>query len=285
MTRRAALNLGLLLGVAILVLIVYFQPGVKRETPLPHLTNLAPAEVKHVFIHQSSGLEVQLSRTDDTWMIDSPIHAYANEFRLEPLLRVAEAESYATFGVQGQDLKKYRLDPPLATLRVDDVELAFGGTEPINNRRYVRIGDTIHLIDDQYYFRLQTDLPGFVSNRLLPPNGRPVAIRAPDFTLSRDSAGRWTATPASKASADTLNALVDEWKQVQAVDVDRYQGGGKVLGTVKIEFEPGMDAVEFERLQSASDVVLARKDLGLRYHLTTDQAHRLLSLPSAPSSP
>jgi hypothetical protein len=283
MTRRALLNVGLLVLVAALLLVARFEPGVERKPEQPHLTALTSNDVARVRIRQPGGAELSLSRKDGVWMIDAPIVAYANEFRLEPLLRVTEAESYASFAARGQDLKQYQLDPPLAAMTVnDDLELAFGGTEPINNRRYVRVGDTVHLIDDHYYFRLQAGLPAFVSNRLLPPGAQPVRIAAPGFTLSRDAEGRWSASPALEGvSQDAFNSFVDEWKGVQAVEVDRYARDGKEK-KVRIEFASGAP-IDFQVVESASEVIFGRSDLGVRYHLASDQAHRLLS-PPAPES-
>jgi hypothetical protein len=285
MTRRALLNVGLLALVAGLLLMVYFEPGVKHEPEHPHLTGLSPNDVQRIRIRQSGGAELSLSRKNGVWMLDAPVATYANEFRIEPLLRVTEAESYASFAAQGQDLKQYQLEPPLAVLRLNDLELEFGGTEPINNRRYVRVDGTVHLIDDHYYFRLQAGFPAFVSNRLLPPDAQPVRVALPDFTLSRDAQGRWSANPALKGvAADALNSFVDEWKGAQAVEVDRYEDGGTGK-KARIEFAAGAAPIDFQVSESGSEVLFGRRDLGLRYHLTTDQARRLLSPPEPEAKP
>lgn len=263
--------------IAALIAVIYFKPGVKKPAEYPHLTRMTAADVDHIHIRQSGGVEIDMIKKNGVWMIDSPIDAYANDFRIEPLLGITEAASYSSFDAQGQDLAQFKLGPPLAALRLNDIEMDFGGTEPINNRRYVKLGDRIHLIDDHYYFRLQSDLPAFVSNHLLPPGSRPVKFTLSDFVLSRDAAGHWKASPDKGASPDAINNFVDEWKNAQAIEMDRYEGNAG-RGVIRVEFEGGEKAIEFRVVESQSDVILARADLGLRYHLATDQGRRLLAL-------
>ena len=70
----------------------------------------------------------------------------------------------------------------------------------------------------------------------------------------------------------------------QAAEVDRNEGDHKGRA-VRVEFEGGVEPIDFQVVDSGSEVILARPDLGIRYHLTADQAHRLLSLPEPESKP
>lgn len=286
MTARSALNLGLLGLVAALAALVYWEPGVETPAELPKLTALDPAAIGHVVIRPQRGDEIRLDKERGVWMMRAPVATYANEFRIDALLGVARADSRARFDAGALDLARFGLDPPLSVLRLDDVELTFGDSESLDNRRYVRNGATVHLIDDDYFYRLQTGFATFVSNRLLPPSGMPAAIRLPEFGLARDG-GKWTLTPAPEPppSADALNEFVDAWRQAQAVQVDRYTGEAS-RGTITISFGGDAAPLEFLLLETEPELVLARADLGLRYHLTAEQARRLLSAPApAPVSP
>jgi len=279
MNRRTALNLALLAAVAGLAALVYWEPGIERPAELPKLTSLAPADVTQIVIRPQRGAEIRLEKAQGAWMMHAPVAAHANEFRIEALLGITRADSHAQFDAGALDLAKFRLDAPATVLRLNDVELAFGGSEPLDNRRYVRAGAAVHLINEDYYYRLQTDYPAFVSNQLLPPQARPVQIRLPEFSVTRAEGG-WQLEPAQQPPApDALNAFVDEWRRAQAVEVDRYEGEA-ARGALRVSFDGGAAPLEFLLLETEPELVLARADLGLRYHLTAEQAQRLLQPPS-----
>jgi hypothetical protein len=48
------------------------------------------------------------------------------------------------------DARKLGLDPPWATLQLDDTILKFGTTDAILGDRYVMLGDTIALVPDRF---------------------------------------------------------------------------------------------------------------------------------------
>lgn len=281
MNVRSALNLSLLALAALLAALVYWEPGIERPVPPPKLTALAPVEVAHIAIQPRNGAEIRIDKDAGDWMMSSPVAIHANEFRIDALLRVTQADSHARIDSRELDLAKFGLEPPATVLRLNDIELAFGDSEPINNRRYVRVGATVHLIDDDYYYRLQADYTAFVSNRLLPPQGKPTAITLPSFDVARAPDGQWTVSPAeTQPSMDAINGFVDEWRRAQAVEIDRFQGGSS-QGAITVSLEGDEAPVEFLLVETEPETVLARADIGLRFHLTAEQARRLLQPPSS----
>ena len=52
MTTRNGLNLALLGGVALLVLVVIYLPGLHKSQPLPRLTTLVPTNITHIRIER-----------------------------------------------------------------------------------------------------------------------------------------------------------------------------------------------------------------------------------------
>jgi hypothetical protein len=279
MNTRTVLNLTLLGLAAALAALVYWEPGIERPAGPPKLTTLSPADITHLVIRPQRGGEIRLDKEEGTWMMHAPIATYANEFRIDALLGIAQADSHAQFDAAALDLAKFRLDSPATVLRLNDVELAFGDSEPLDNRRYVRNGATVHLINEDYYYRLQTDFPAFVSNQLLPPQSRPAQIRLPGFSVAR-AEGQWTLAPAQQQPApDALNGFVDEWRRAQAVEVDHYEGEAS-RGEILVSFEGDAAPLRLLMLESEPELVLARADLGLRYHLAAEQAQRLMQPPS-----
>jgi hypothetical protein len=86
--------------------------------------------------------------------IGKPHDTKANEPKIERLLKIANTASTEHFPLPDGDRAQFGLDPPMAELRLDDTRLEIGGTHPIDHRRYVLVGDTVHLINDHFAHHL-----------------------------------------------------------------------------------------------------------------------------------
>ena len=211
------------------------------------------------------------------------------------------------------DLEKFKLKSPRIRVRLNDVELGFGDTEPLEGRRYVLAGNTVHLITDSYYPRLIAPHTSFISLALLPEPTRLEAIELPQLTLTHDAQG-WKAAPS--ASPDAVNTLVQEWMAAQALQVRPYVAPATQdkPETVTLRVAPGVldrrsqrdspssipgvvpaatpasqegvqTSLRFIIISRAPELILARPELGVQYHLPQDAAQRLLTLSADTSSP
>jgi hypothetical protein len=286
MGRRALLNLGLLLLALGLAALVWLTPGEPTEDELSPITSLRADEVTSIFLRLPHGEEVVLEKEGASWMMAAPVSVAANDFLVETLLDVVGAKSHASFAAEGRDLGEYRLALPLAVLRANGEEIAFGGTEALNQRRYVRVGDRIHLIDDVHYYRLQSDHTAFVSSRLLPAASSLQAMDLPGLSLVRDGEGRWHSEPPGALTQDAANELADAWLHAQALDIEPHaateSAGGSAADTVRLRAADGA-VFEFVRVERDGVADLARNDLGLAYRFADEQMARLL--PAAASAP
>ncbi len=145
------------------------------------------------------------------------------------------------------------------------------------------MGEKIHLIDDVYYYLLQSEYPAFVSNHLLPPASRLQAMTLPGLALVRDADGRWTSPIAGELAPDAVNDLADTWLHAQALEVESYDAvSGEHAETVRLRLADPVDAeIEFLLVEREFATYLARPDLGLLYHVTDEQTERLLPDPAA----
>lgn len=273
MGRRALLNVGLIVLVCVLALVVWFEPGLERGDAPVRLTELAVGDVDRISI-RANGDDIEMVRTEGEWRMTAPIDVAANGFRIEPLLRVVEATSHSRFRPPAGELSRYGLGTPHALLRANDIEIAFGDSEPIDHRRYVNVGGVVHLIDDHYLHRLQAGFPSFASNRLLPDGARPVAFAFPQFTIAQDAAGLWKMSPERELSMDALNGFVDAWTDARALFIDRY-AGDESLGEITVTLRDAARPLTFLILETEADLALAA-DTGLVYHLGSEQGARLL---------
>lgn len=286
---RLLLNLGLLGLLAILVLLVAYEPGLEKPAEPVKLTVLDAAAIRQVRIERPAQPELVLERHGTRWRITAPQRLDANDFYVDSLLRIASAMSRAQYPKTTLDLARLGLAPPKLRLRLDDLAIAFGDTEPLHNHRYVLIGDVVHLTTDSHYYRLIGELPSFVSTALLPNDAKIAEILLPDDTALRLAQTGWTITPKrSDVSADAFTRLADEWRLARALQVKRHQPGAD-HGRIRLRLASG-ETLDYLVMAETPELVLARPATGMQYHLPADAAARLLRLAaprdaSAPAAP
>src|SRR3990172_3473256 len=278
MNSRTWLNLALLILVAAAALIATYLPGVKKPAAPVTLTALPPEQITHIAIRRSGQADIDLVKDKTGWRMTAPLKLPASDFHVQTLMHLTQATSHSRFPAQGQNLAKYKLAEPRVRLRLNDVEMAFGDTEGINQRRYVLLNGVIHLIDDSVYYNLIAEPTTWVSMALLPAGSHPTEIDLPGLKLARTN-DRWSLTPPPvNASADAINTLVDGWTQGQALQVKPYQKQ-TALGSVLIRLQDIPDPIRFDITARTPELILARPELGVQYHLPAERAEHLLKLP------
>lgn len=277
MGKRALLNIWLVVALAALVWVVWQEPGHPPKPATVKLTGLTPAAVDKIVITNRHGT-ISLAKRDGAWWMTEPVKVAANPVRVDSLLQVAGAESVSRFPAAGKDLSAFGLSKPLVSLRLNDSELAFGGVAPVDQRRYVQVGDIVHLIADRYSFALTADAAAWVSRDLVPKGAEVVALELPEAKLSRSGKGAWTVTPADeKISQDVVQAVIKAWQEAQALRVapyDKRPAHGKVV----IGLEGGQSPLQYEIITRKPALILARPGIGMQFYLESDQSQRLLTL-------
>jgi hypothetical protein len=278
MRSRALLNWILLGAVAILAAAAYFLPRQGNTPPPPLIAGISPDAIDHIHIQRAGQPDIELVRKGGHWRLTAPLQAAANGFRADALASVVAADSERSFNAAGADLGKFGLDPPRARLRLNEAHINVGGTEPITGRRYVQVGDTIHLIPDDFFHDVSAAAPEFVSLSPLPAGAEPVRFTLPGFVLQRNGGGHWspvTGTPHGDAGA--ADDFVARWRQAQALEVTRYTPSGP-RDTVTVDLGQGRSALVFDIIAEQPTLVLGRRDLGVAYHFTASQGTTLLKL-------
>jgi len=276
MDKRQWLNVGLLLAVAALAGVVWYQAGRPSKEALPAVSDLAPASVNKIEIIRAHDNVVLIGQNGMWWMRE-PVRIAANRFEVENVLRVLSAESLARFPTAGRDLAAFGLAEPEVRLRFNGTELAFGGLTPVDQRRYVQVGNTVHLITDRYFLDLTED-PAALASRNLVPEGRQIAALAlPDLTLTKSADGKWRETPGHLlASGDAMQTLLAAWRDAQALHVEPYRPA-PARGEITITLAGQPDPLRYVITAEGEEWVLARPDVNLQFRLGADQARRLLA--------
>jgi hypothetical protein len=278
MGKRMLLNMWLAAALLALVWVVWQEPGQapKKEAAVK-LTAVPATAITKIAITNHDGT-ITLGKELGEWRLLEPVAIAANPVRVDDLLQVLQAESLVRFPAAGRDLSQYGLAAPAVKLRVNDTELLFGGVTPVDQQRYVKLGDTIHLIADRYMFDLTGDAAALVSRDLVPHGKRIVALDLPDKKLSRNEKGEWSMMPADKGvSSDAVQVLVNAWRDVQALRVAAYAKQA-AQGEVVIGIEGEQQPLRYQITARKPDLILARPEIGMQFYVAAEQAESLFSV-------
>jgi hypothetical protein len=280
--KRNLLNLVLLLVVVGLGLLAWLEPG-REAPPAPlKLTALDVAAIDRIRIERPAGL-LEMARADNRWQLTAPVTAPANGIRVDAILSVAAIDSLNSQAITGLDLAAYGLAEPAVRLFLNDTRIDFGNTSPLDQRRYVRVGDTVHLIPDLRYYQLIGGWNGYVSLRLLEPDTALDRIELPGLMLENHEGSWRPEPPPAHWSADAATALAQNWDTAQAMEVREHKG--KANGEeVRLHIRGREQPIRFVVAARDPELVLVRPDLGLAWHLVSGQAQGLLELSALPEN-
>lgn len=290
MQARNRLNLLLALAVLLIGGLIW-----QTEKPVPapepeRLTALTADTIQRIEIHPARAAPSVLERLDGQWRLTEPFAAVANASKIKTVQDFARAPSLARYAVSAVDLSQLGLAPADLTLRINDVTLAVGATEALQGWRYVRVGDTVHLIVDRYSYLLQAGPAAMVSSHLLPEGARLREIQLPGLHLQQGDAG-WRQIGTDRLaggagqSADALQMLADEWRYAQALRVSRVGQTDLHGEAIRLRFYDADAALEFILQRDTDEVRLIHAAQGLIYHFTPAAAERLLALPETSHLP
>jgi hypothetical protein len=286
MNKRTLLNLALLVLIGALAALAWFRPGLKTPSVEPALTSLRVADIHDIQITPRDADKIVLHRENHSWQMTAPRTMAADDFLIEAALDNLAAPTISHFNAAGADLGKYGLADPQLRLRLNDTEIDFGSTEPLQGHRYVKFGNTIYLTTGTLCYRLNHDALWWVNKQLLPPNAHITALQLPDATLTLEN-GKWRLAPADPGvSADAIQKLVDAWHDARAMDVLAPQTDkprGKPAGEVAIQLAGQTEPLRFKILDNPDFLLLIRPELKLEYRLEADDRDTLLHLQTTPA--
>jgi hypothetical protein len=279
MSKRNLLNLILLGIVAVLVLVVVYEPGVEKKTKTP-LATIDKSTINKITIERTGQEQVTLEKQDGNWVMQAPFHIRANKIKTESLLALVELETFAHYPLKDLDVKNYGLDIPRASITFNDKErFDFGGTEPLNKRRYVRYRDTLYVMNDYFYYQLMSPITVFVDHKLLPESDNITKLVLPALTLTLHD-GTWQLQPKTDGqSNEQANELIENWKLSHAMQISDYDGKS-AQQSAEVYLDNKDTPITFHILLDKEHFYLARPDLGLQYEIARDKVNELLKLPS-----
>ena len=294
MKRGWLLNVALLAAVVVLAWLAWRTPS-REEAAQQTLSALAPATARNITLTRPGKPDIVLEKIGTQWQITAPVRARADEFQVLRMLTILDARPTAQFPADG--LARFDLDPPVARLRIDAADYAYGGINAVTSEQYVRRGDTVYAVELRHGAALPADVAALIRRALLGETERPTAIALPQFSLTQAD-GKWTITsgtltsgaqtsgaqtPAqTDVSQDDLQRYVDRWRQASAVRAMPHDGR-KALADIRMTLADGA-ALDIGILQREPQLVLWRRDTGLQYVFLAAAGQALLAHPAAPQA-
>jgi hypothetical protein len=279
MSSRTLINLALFCLAGILILIIVYRPGIAPE-PVPQtLTALTDDGITRIRVTRTTREPMTFTRQADNWVLAGSSDLPASDFQIRSLLAILQAHSSRSYPAASLDLAAVGLEPPQATLMLDDTRFDIGLTAALDNMRYVQTGDTVFLVTDRYQHLINADWSSFVERKLLPADASLTRLQLPTLELSLTADHQWQLSPADPAvNAAALQSLVSNWEQATAYYVRRYQdkAGSE---TITLEFSNAAAPVSFHIISQSPEFILARPDRGIQYHLQSNMEQSLLALP------
>ena len=281
MRSRLLLTLSLLVAVIGLALFLILGGNKKPEQTDLQLTSIAPDTINKIRIIRNGQDDIRFEKQSGRWIMQSPYRLRASDVRINTMLKLLGAHSYAQFNRKDIQLSRFLLDKPQVSIEFNGARIDFGDTSPLEDRRYVRYHDMVHIINDVLFQQLQAPAYYFLNTRLLPEDATITAILLPGHAIRRHQ-GVWTVEPADHIKADRIVELANAWRNADAIFVSKYEDTAQ-HDSVKIEMEKN-NAIEFMIVHEPPQLVLARPDLGIQYHLGDYDGGRMFLRPEGSSS-
>ena len=221
--------------------------------------------------------EIKLVKQGGQWQLSAPVSARADRFEVLNFSNLATAEVKETLSPEG-------LDPPERVLTLNDQRIEFGATDPIESRRYVKLGDKVMLIDDPVSAAFDRDYQDLVAKELFAADEELVGIALPGLSLRKGEDGSWKAEPASDAATPAaLAKLAEGWKAASAM---WNEAGGEEPQGQRLRFTlKGGAQRELVVVGTEPQFSLYSPTAKIRYQLSKALAEELLQLPKPAEPP
>jgi len=284
MNTRLIVNALLLLLLGGLT-IVALKPSKDAEKTPPPVTSITPTAIEQIHIERQNQPDITLVLADGGWQMQEPLQVPALPGKMDRLLKLAEIKSFAQYPLGDTDPSRYGLNPPTARIRYNDTQIEFGAVEPISSRRYTRIDDELHLVDDTFMHHLMGPVTDYIDTKLLPQPARITRLKLPGLHLvySPDSGWQNLSQNEQPQNQDQVQILLDEWRFARAIRVEPLaQSPIGQDAFITFENQPDLHLVIDNQ---ADHLRISNPEQGLIYHFSHTKAEKLLRLPPASDTP
>lgn len=279
MQAKNRLNISLL-AILALLLTITFWPG-EEPAPAKAITvagELNSASINTITVTRRGYPGIVLYKKDQQWWLQQPALP-ARAPLISELLALLESQSLIRYPLNEIKPGPIGLENPFLCIEYNQQRACLGERNPLNQLRYLQFGDQIHMIYDTLSHQLSGEAHDYVSLKLLPADAQIITLTLEDDLVLKKSDGIWHLTPPPENySADQVQQLISNWQQTQAVMVAPYQPTDSET-TLQVTLKK-QGTISFELISSDPELILARPELGIQYHLSEGSLSRLTRLPT-----
>ena len=249
------------------------MPEDKSEQDLPRLTTIEQNDIVKIEVLRKNLDDFEFNKQGEVWHMNLPQQFLANSARINAMLHILNSESHGQLNPAEINLARFDLIDPIITLKLNDHAFQFGNTDAIDQRRYVLFDGTIYLTNDSLYAQLTTNAAFFADTKIVPLDFAISAIQFPDNKIELHD-GKWQLQNLMDISPDKLKQIVFAWNNAAAISVNKYSA--PEVKTSIIVSSTSDKSIEFIVVSTEPHLVLGRRELGIQYHLGSDEAIKLL---------
>ena len=276
LSRRWLINCALVLVIIVLIWAGVSVDDERADTTEAGLSNLRPADVNRIEI-TSAALSLALERDAQGWHIRQPVQWPAYTDNVQRLLSILSQRATPIADATSVDLAALGLQPPVATLRLNDTRLAFGTSNTIGERRYLWLDTSIYLLPDVHLAFATQGLAGMIERRLLPQSGAIERLRLPKVEIVRDSGGDYLVAERPEIEPERLKQLIVNWQTLPAVGIRAFNMDAHPGELITATFADGVE-YDFLLLSSEPEIIIANPTIGMQYHFRGDYRDQLIDI-------
>lgn len=239
-----------------------------------NITSIKAQDVTNITIETADG-SIQAEKKAGSWYLTSPINWFGNNIALERLATLATQHAQSTLPQDQIDLATLGLRIPKAVVTLNQQSILFGDTNRIGNRRYLKVNDTVYLVDDVHFPFISQGVQGLLDTRLLPASLDLVSLTFSNMKLRREGE-QWKSDNVNHTD-DNISQLINNWQTKQASSIKPFNKTLTPLQKISATLQNG-NQIEFHVLSIQPEIIIARPDLKLQYHFPDHQYYELLSL-------
>lgn len=257
-SSRIILNIALVLALAGLIGLAVFTA--QKDQPVSSLSELTISQVNSIKIKNGDTI-THLNKSNNIWKIKQPVTIEADDFRVHAILNILKSGNEKPYTIDNADLKKFSLNPALASITLNQQEILFGTTSAVNDKRYIYTNGKLFLIDDQFYPLITSGYKNLMRRQLFSVNSNISDISFDNTHVYMNSNGSWISDRKNQSS-DDLKRYIDNWQHIQAYAVTRstppYTGTAVTIKT-------STKTYKFLLTKSEDNTTVINPELGLSY--------------------
>lgn len=287
MRSRWIVNLVLVLLIAAIAGFLHFRPKPAESGPKKHeISNLRIADFSRLSVEEPAKAPVVYEKVDGYWRIAKPFSARADQMSVQRILSIVAASTTEKF--PAEDLARFGLDNPRLKLKMDNEEFLFGTFNPISSEQYVAYKESVYLISSSYAESATVQITEMIDKSPLGPKEKVAGF---DFShleqwegakLSVELVdGTWkVSVPNAKPGQNEMNEWFDSyWTHMSAKSVEPYTPNRRATyPSFEVKLQDGKK-IHFDKIQESPELLLARPDEGMIYHVAPDIGFVLLNPP------